>query len=463
MTLAEASQAIKDRKVSSHEMTNACVEAAHRLQPSLNAFIDLRADAARRAAIVADQEMACGRYRGPMHGIPLAHKDIFYRDGMRTTAGSAVLNDFRPTGTAMVLQRLDTEGAIDLGTLNLAEYCVGPTGQNDHTGGCCNPWNTDHITGGSSSGSGAVVAARVAYGSIGSDTGGSIRLPSGICGVVGLKPSYGRVSLSYAVERCWSLDVFGPLARTAEDAALLFDAIAGHDPYDPASVARPASSTVASLAVPIRGLRLAVAEAALQDAPADIALAHKTALDVFRALGVELLPVQLPDFDRLYDLTMTINNWEATALHDRTIRERPDLLNASTLSRVNRGHAVSAQAYIAALRARQSERAAFEASTLGVCDALYLPLLDIPVPTRAAAAFDDAEGADSVVPRLTHWTRWASYLGAPGLSLPIGFDPAGLPIACQLIGRYFDEATLLRFGHAFQQETGWHRSQPPFS
>lgn len=461
LSLAAASDLLASGEATSVELTGACIAAARRTQPVLNAFIDLREEQALRRAEAADRARERGEAGGPLHGIPLAHKDVFYRQGERTTAGSAVLEDFRPSETAFVLDRLDAAGAVDLGTLNLAEFCVGPTGQNDHTGSCFNPWDPERITGGSSSGSGAAVAARLAYGSIGSDTGGSIRLPSGFCGVTGLKPSHGRVSLRGGVERCWSLDVFGPLARTAEDAAIMMSAVAGFDPDDPLSRSKPVPDYRAGLKRPVQRMKVAVPAGLLDQAEDDVAARHRDALDALRALGIEFVEVTLPDTQRLYDLTTIINNAEATYLHRAEIEARPEAFNGSTLSRINRGYDVRAIDYLASVRGQARERADFERAVLGGCAALYLPLIDIEVPRLADVMFGDTDGADRIVPKLTRWTRWVSYLGLPGLSLPIGFSRNCLPVACQLIGHFFDEETLLGLGHAYQQVTAWHEEVPP--
>lgn len=459
-SLAEISRQLDSGEVSSRMLTEASIQAALRSQAELNAFIEIRAEQALRQAENADRQRAQGRRLGPLHGVPLAHKDIFFRSGERTTAGSKTLADFRPTETSAVLERLDAAGAVDVGTLNLAEFCVGPTGQNDHSGACRNPWDVTRISGGSSSGSGAAVGARVVFGSIGSDTGGSIRLPAGLCGVVGLKPSHGRVSLRGAIERCWSLDVFGPLARTAEDAALLMDAIAGFDPDDPLSRAGPEPACFAGLSSPVSDLRVGVPMSLFDALEPDVAARHSEALDVLRGLGVTLEDVALPDTDRLYALTTVINNVEATFLHRRGIDLHPGDYNRSTLSRIDRGGNILALDYLDAVRGRATERRRFEAETLAGCAALYLPLLDFETPTLAEVTFADAEGADRIVPRLTRWTRWVSYLGLPAMALPIGFSRNGLPVACQLLGHFFTEEILLRLGAAYQKETAWHDARP---
>ncbi len=448
--LAEAAAHLDSGDVTSVSLTEACLEASERIQSKVNAFIAIRPDQALRQAAEADRKRAAGDSAGPLLGIPLAHKDIFYRPGEVTTAGSAYLADFRPDEKAHLLERLDAAGAVDIGTLNLAEFCVGPTGQNDHSGHCRNPWNTDHITGGSSSGSGAAVASCAVFGSIGSDTGGSIRVPAGICGVVGLKPSRGLVSLHGGVERCWSLDVFGPLARTVEDAALLLDAIAGYDPKDQHSRSITLPDYRASCFAKPRTTSIAVPVDLFECLDDEIAECHRAALDELQAAGFDLCQVELPDTARLYELTTVINNVEATFLHRDNLAKEPVRYNASTLWRINRGYDISALDYINAVRNQAIERDKFTAQVLSPHAALYLPLLEIDVPLLDSMTFSDTEGADRIVPRLTKWTRWISYLGLPALTLPIGYAPSGLPVACQLLGRNFEEAAILQIGHSFQ-------------
>jgi aspartyl-tRNA(Asn)/glutamyl-tRNA(Gln) amidotransferase subunit A len=234
-SLIEAAERIRSREVSAQELTAASLARAEALQPVINAFIRIDAEAAMQAAELADREIAAGRYRGVLHGIPLAHKDMFYRAGEITSCGSDIRRDFRAEFTSNLIARLDEAGAVSVGWLNLSEFAGGPTGHNVHFGDCRNPWNTAHVSGGSSSGSGAAVAARIVFGALGSDTGGSIRIPAACCGVVGVKPTYGLVSRHGAMPRSWSLDHIGPLTRTVSDSAVILQAIAGVNAGDATS------------------------------------------------------------------------------------------------------------------------------------------------------------------------------------------------------------------------------------
>jgi aspartyl-tRNA(Asn)/glutamyl-tRNA(Gln) amidotransferase subunit A len=464
LPLHELSVRLHRGEVSSREATLACLEAIERLRPVLNAFIHIEADAALAQADAADREIAQGRIRGPLHGVPLAHKDVFFRRGRRSTCGSKIRETFQPETTATVIERLDSAGAVDLGGLNLAEFCVGPTGHNDYFGHCRNPWNTSHVSGGSSSGSGCAVASRQIFGSLGSDTGGSIRLPAGMCGVVGLKPTHGRVSLYGAMPRCWSLDVFGPLARTVEDAAILLEAIAGYDARDPWSRAVEVPQYTAALGRGVAKRRIAVPRNHLYpQLPPELRAVHDRALADFEALGASLVPVDMPDPEELYRWTTVINRVEASYIHKDWIRTRRADYNMSTITRIADGFDVSALDYIEALERRDQANERFVREVFGRCDVLYCPLLLIDVPTIAETDIRTEASAPAIVHRVTQATRWVSYVGLPVLTLPVGFSAGGLPVAAQLIGPRFAEETLFTFGHAYQGATAWHKRKPPNS
>lgn len=457
MDLHSVSALLETGQANSEELVVASLGAIGRHQPVVNAFLSVDPEGALAAARHADSERAAGRVLGPLHGVPLAHKDIFFRPGRKTTAGSAFAVDPSGADTATVLQGMDAAGAVDMGTLNLAEFCVGPTGQNDHTGHCRNPWDPERISGGSSSGSGAAVAARMVYGSIGSDTGGSIRIPAALCGVTGLKPSYGRISLHGAVQRCWSLDVFGPIARSARDVALMFDAIDSFDPRDTHSVA----GQERNLSLPVAGRpRIAVPHGVLESLPGWLAAIHHDALAALVDAGAIIVAVATPDTERLYQATTVINNVEATWLHRERLAEAPERFNGSTLSRINRGGAVTALAYLDAINGRSAERLRFEAQYLAAADAMYLPMMGIDTPLLSDVEFSDTQGADAIVPKITQWTRFVSYLGLPAISMPIGLSPAGMPVAAQLIGAYFHDRALLDIARQYQDGTSWHTMEP---
>jgi len=464
LSIHELSVLLRKREVSSREVTQSSLSAIEKLQPILNPFIHVEATAALRQADIADHEISRGEIKGALHGIPLAHKDIFFRKGRRSTCGSKIRENFYPETTASVLERIDAAGAVDLGGLNLAEFCVGPTGHNDYFGHCRNPWNLEYVSGGSSSGSGCAVAARLVYGSIGSDTGGSIRLPAGMCGVVGLKPTHGRVSLYGAMPRCWSLDVFGPLTRTVRDAAILFDAISGFDIRDPWSRVVGPQSCVEKLKRNIKGQRIGVPENVIySQLPSNLKVVHDQALEEFQGLGVEIVSVKIPDPEELYRWTTIINRVEASSIHKEWILNRRDDYNISTIARIADGFTITAIDYIDALERRDKANIAFDEKVFNQCDVLYCPLLLIDIPTIVETDIRNEASASRIVHHVTQATRWVSFVGLPALALPIGFSPAGLPVSAQLIGPRFREHRLLTLGDAYQRVTSWHNINPPNS
>ncbi len=457
-TLAEQAAALRDGRVSSVELTTAALERAASWQPRINAFIRIEAESALAQARASDARRAAGRASGPLDGIPLAHKDMFDRAGALATGGSRILADRRATETSTVAARLEAAGAVWLGGLNMAEFAANPVGLNPHYGAVRNPWNPDYVSGGSSSGSGAAVGARIVAGSLGSDTGGSIRLPASICGVVGLKPSYCRVSRAGVLPLAFSLDTVGPLAATAEDCALLLQAIAGPDPRDSTTQDIPVPDP-AALAESPRGATLAVL--ALDGIAPELRARHEAALAVLGALGLRLVERRMDWFESLYALGDTISKCEAATIHSRWMRERPQDYSRFVFSRTEAGFHIPAPRYIEALSLRAPLLHRFVAEVLGEADALFLPSMPVPVPRIAAV--DVSEGAEiaRIIGAMAKLTRPFSYLGVPALSVPCGPDEAGLPVGFQLVGRPFAEGTLLRLAHHYQAVTNWHRTAPP--
>lgn len=461
LTLGELSAALERGEVSSVEATGACLAAIDQQDAAVNSFISVEAERALRQAAAADAEIQTGRRRGPLHGVPLAHKDMFYRKGEISTCGSRIMANVRADRTATVIERLGEAGAVTLGWLNMAEFAVGPTGHNDHFGHCRNPWNREHISGGSSSGSGAAVAARFAYGSFGSDTGGSVRLPAGMCGVTGLKTTYGRVSRYGAMPRCPSLDVFGPIARTAADCAILLEAIAGPDPRDPTAAHVPVARWADIRRDDLAGLVIGVPDGPLyEELDASVRPVHDAALGVFAGLGACIEPVVLPDLDRIYALTNLINKAEAAALHGPWIRERPGDYNLSTRARIEAGFHIPATAYIEALNVRARILEDFVSAVFTRADMLYVPVLLGPVPTIKETGIGASGDAPAIIDKVTRCTRWASYLGIPGLAFSCGFSAGDLPVSAQLLGRPFSEGQLLAAVDVYQKATDWHCKKP---
>ena len=322
LTLAEAGDSIRRRDVTAVAVTEEILARAETVQPKINCFLRIDNEAALKAADTADSEITAGSWRGPLHGVPLAHKDVFDREGHVTTAG-AILFDTPATSRATIMSRLDQAGATYCGALNLDEFAAGGTGANDHYGRTRNPWNTDHISGGSSGGPGACVAARAAYGALGGDAGGSIRIPAAMCGVVGLKPTFGRVSHAGTTPRTFSVDCTGPLTRTAEDCALMLQAIAGHDPLDPTTPDIPVPDYRAALRSDLKGVRIGVAVGdPFDQVEPEIEQLLSGTRDALRDLGAELVDVPVPDVMRFNDLQQILGKCEAAVICGRWMRER---------------------------------------------------------------------------------------------------------------------------------------------
>ena len=461
LTLSAAAALLRSGGISAGELVAACLDRIERQQPVLNTFLTVDAEGARAAAAVSDARRARGNDRGPLDGIPVAHKDLFDRAGRVTTAGSILLNNRVARGTATVLARLDTAGAIEIGTLAASEFAAGATGHNRHYGDCRNPWNSAYVPGGSSGGSAAAVAARQVFASLGTDTGGSVRLPAHFCGTVGLRPTQGRIGRHGIFPRSWSMDTAGPLARTAEDAALLLQAVAGPDPADPTAETVPVPDYSATLGEPVAGLRIGVPTRYFFDEVDDgIRALLDAAREVFADLGATVAPVEVPDPSVPFGLALIVLKAEAAAVHEDWMRNRPDEYDRGIREGMDAGLSVTAVDYLRALRERGPALGRWLDGPLSQADALFTPVLDDPTPTLAESAVADADGAARVMARFGRCTRPVSFLGLPAISIPCGFQPGGLPTGFQLIGRPFAEGTLLRLGHAFQQATDWHERTP---
>ena len=460
MSLTAVAKAIAEKRVSSREATQSCLHRIARWQPKLNAFMAIEADEALKAADAADAALAEGRVKGVLHGVPLAHKDMYYDAGKVVTCGSKIRRDFVATTTSTALQRLKDAGTVRLGSLQMVEFAYGPTGHNPHYGAVRNPWNVDHITGGSSSGSGSAVAARLTFAALGSDTGGSIRMPAHFCGVTGLKTTVGRISRAGAMPLSWSLDTVGPLARSVEDCALLVGLMAGADPEDPTASALPVPDYMAAARQSIKGLRIGVPTAFyVDDLDPEVARVLDETLAVLTKEGAEIVKVDLPDQRQLTAACQFVLATEAAAFHRRWMIERPQDYGAQVYMRLQNGLAISAVSYLEAMRWRGPALAAYLAAVEGT-DAVIAPVAPMPAVTIAESDVGNSRDAEAVIQRITKFTRPINYLGLPSLSIPAGFTRTGLPVGMQLIGRAFDEATLIRIGAAFQRATDFHARVP---
>ncbi|WP_422030739.1 amidase [Reyranella sp.] len=462
--LTAIADAIAARRITSVEATEACLARIEAWQPRTNAFLRVYREKALAQAKAMDAELAAGRSRGPLHGVPMAHKDMYYRKGELSTGGSAIRRDWTAPVTATVLGKLDAAGVVELGFLNMAEFAAGPTGHNVHHGHCRNPWDASRVTGGSSSGSGASVAARMVYGALGSDTGGSIRLPAAACGVVGMKATYGRVSRAGAVARSWSLDHVGPLTRTVRDNARMLSVIAGHDPDDSTTSEKPVPDYEALLDGGVAGLRIGLALPKEGLAPLDpqIGAAVQAAADALGRLGAKVSAVTLPDFTALYRAAEVMVKCEAAAMHRPWMEKTPELYANQVRTRMEAGFFIPATQYIDALRLRAHFVAEFLSTAMDGVDAVLLPAIPFPLPTIEETDTETKGGPAvlKMVAGFTGLTRPFNTLGIPALSVPCGFDSNGAPIGLQLVGRPFDEAMLYRIGHSYQGATDFHKRVP---
>jgi len=451
-TLTEAADAVAKGEITSRGLTEACLERIYAWQPVVNCFIHVEADLALQMVDAADVARTRGEALGPLHGVPLAHKDMFYRKGVLSTCGSKIRRDFRPEFTATVMERMDAAGAVYLGGLNMSEFALGPTGHNDHWGHCRNPWNPEHITGGSSSGSGSATAARLSFGALGSDTGGSVRLPAGANGLVGMKITSGLVSRHGCMGLSFTHDTIGPLTRTVRDNARLLGVIAGYDPNDATSSRRTAPDYEAACAGDhLKGLRIGVPETYFRtDVDPEVAAHMDESLRVLAELGAEVKAVAIPDPAANIDLANIITACEGATLHGHWLRTRPQDYGAQPRARLEAGFAISATDYLTALQLRPRIIREFVDQAFAECDVLHAPTFDAPIPRIEETAIGDRQGFAAMLARTSHCTRPMNYLGLPALSIPTGFDSNGCPTSMQLIGKPFAEATLYKAGAAYE-------------
>jgi aspartyl-tRNA(Asn)/glutamyl-tRNA(Gln) amidotransferase subunit A len=457
LTLAEASALVQKRQVSPVELTEAFIARSEALEPKLHAYITTTFDAARAEAKEAADEIAGGRGRGHLHGIPFALKDLYETAGVRTTAGSKLREDYVPAEDAHVVSLLRQAGIVQLGKLNMHEWALGATNINKYFPSPRNPWDTRRITGGSSGGSGAAIAAGMVLGTLGSDTGGSIRIPASLCGISGLKPTYGRVSLRGVVPLSWTLDHAGPMARTAFDCALILQAIAGHDPVDPGSADRPVDDYLKDIEDGVNGLRIGMPSNFFFDEDAvnaEVAGAVHEAAKVLAGAGAELVPVEVPMIVAGARSNGPILLADAAAYHEETIRDHAEDIQETVLARLQNGASVTGVAYARAHRVQAEFKAAL-ASLFGEIDVLLTPATPI-----TALPFPEGDNI-ATTGALTRHTGPFNLAGLPSMSVPCGFSSEGLPIGLMLTGRPWEEALVLRAAHAYQRATDWHKRHPP--
>jgi aspartyl-tRNA(Asn)/glutamyl-tRNA(Gln) amidotransferase subunit A len=454
LTLLEASEAVRGKQVSPVELTQACLARIEELDPKLNAFITITKESALAEARAAEAEIHRGHWLGPLHGIPIALKDLVDVAGVKTTAASALFKDRVAQQDAHVVRRLKDAGAVLLGKLNLHECAFGASGLISYYGAAQNPWNREYVTGGSSSGSAVAVATGMCFGALGTDTGGSIRIPSAMCGIVGLKPTFGRVSCRGVLPLAWSLDHVGPMARTVADAAVMLQAIAGYDSEDTATQDIPVPDYHVALGEPVSSLRLGLPEDLFADVDPEIQARVNEAFAVLRRLTAETRDVELT-----IDPDNTVQRAEAYACHADNIANHPELYCAETLWRLRSGASITAPAYIEARR-KQDQLKRDVKKVFADVDALVMPT--VPVTTPVISQLQPGEQGTLRKAELATLrnTRPFNVTGLQAISVPCGFTKAGLPVGLQIAGPPWGETVVLRLAHAYEQTAGWHERRP---
>ena len=454
LALQAASGLVHSRRASSVDLVRACLDRITRHDRELGAFITLTADSALDEAKRADADLANGVDRGPLHGIPIALKDLYDTAGVRTTGGSRIYSERVPERDSALVDKLRAAGAVFLGKLNLHEWALGVTNQNPHFGPACNPWDISRIPGGSSGGSAIAVASGFCFMSPGSDTGGSIRIPASLCGVAGLKPTYGRVSLRGAIALSWTLDHAGPLARTVGDLALALNAIGGHDPLDPCSVDVPTEDYASGIEDGAMGVRIVVpTNHFFDEADPEVDAAVREAARVLTSLGASVTEMALPRAELLAPTQRAILLTDAAAVHREDLRERAADIGADVLTRLRTGQTFTGMDYAQARRDRDELRREWLA-VLRENDIILSPTTLIAAPPR------DGEDAVAAAQRLTANTSPFNLTGLPAISVPCGFTQARLPIGLQLAAGPWREQLLLRVARAYENATPWHERQP---
>jgi aspartyl-tRNA(Asn)/glutamyl-tRNA(Gln) amidotransferase subunit A len=451
LTISSALEGLLKKFFTPLELSEAFIHRITELNPSLNAFITRLDDSIRSDAA---QLSAKGETGLPLYGIPLAVKDLFETRGIRTTAGSRFFRDYEPDEDSAAIRKLTDAGALILGKTNTHEFAFGVTGVNPHYGTCHNPWDKTRISGGSSSGSAVAVAAGMALGAVGTDTGGSIRIPASLCGVVGLKPTYGRVGLRGIFPLSWNLDHAGPITKTVRDSALMLQSMAGYDPLDPSSVDETVDDYLLHIDKGVKSWRIAIAVGTyIDEANAEVVAAVDEAGRIFKNLGGDVISV---DMDNLRGLALANGQMvsaDAAAFHRNRLREHPDWFGADVRERLEYGRSLSSTDYSLARR-KQTEGRRWMEEFFKDYDLLMLPTTPITAPL--------IKGTDAIAQarQLTRFTAPFNLTGLPALSIPCGFDSKGLPIGLQLVSGPWNEVSVLRAGQAFETASNWHNLPP---
>jgi aspartyl-tRNA(Asn)/glutamyl-tRNA(Gln) amidotransferase subunit A len=455
-TITTLAPRLRKKEISPVELTDAVLDRIAAVDPKVKAYITVMRDDARANAKVAESAIAAGNYLGPLHGIPVSLKDLYYTRGVKTTAGSKILADFIPDYDAAVVERLKRAGAIIVGKTNTHEFAM-----NTWTPPTRNPWDLERIPGGSSGGSGAALAAGECIASTGTDTGGSIRIPASFCGVVGLKPTFGRVSRHGVIPLAWTADHAGPLTRSVEDAAILLRVMAGYDQRDPSTVNVPVPNYARALNGDIKGLRVGMPTNYFFDGlDKEVDEAVRKAIRELERLGASVQDVSFPRIGSIAIVHACIVLTEAATYHEKWMRTRPDDYAPDVRFSLEWGKLFMGIDYVQAQRVRESIRADF-ATALSSVDVIAAPTLPMAASKVGEDPVTIGTTKELVISATIRLNRPSNHTGLPAISVPCGFTAGGLPIGLQLIGRAFDEATVLRVAHAYEKASPWRQKRAP--
>lgn len=451
LSLGSLANRIRAKQISPVEVTRQILQRIDSVNDQLNAYITVVHEEALSEASRAEKEIIAGNLKGPLHGVPVGLKDIIYTDGVRTTMGSQIFQNYVPDHDATVVEKLREAGAVVVGKLNTHQFAYGPTGDRSYFGPVRNPYDTTKVSGGSSSGSGAAVASSLCYAALGTDTGGSVRIPASCCGVVGMKPTFGRISKYGIFPLSWTLDHVGPMTRTVEDNAIVLGALAGHDTRDPCSVRKETEDFTRYLDQGIRGSVVGVPSSFyFENVEEEVQTIVNEAIEVLHELGAEMREVDIPHGEKILAAQRVVLASEAFAVHEQRLRDQPEQFEEEVKDRLLTGKATSAYEYI---QARQVKQLAVQAygQALEEADILVSPTIRV-LPTDIDQREVDVRGnKEHVRSALTRLTGPTNLNGFPALSIRCGFSASGLPVGLQMMGRPFDEANLYRFGHAFER------------
>lgn len=449
--IASLSQLIQTKKLSPVEITDGTLKRIEQIDPTVNAFIKVLAEDARKQAVKLEQEVMDGQVRGPLHGVPIAIKDILETKGHETTAGSRVFESWIPDRDATVVDKLKDAGAIIIGKANLHEFAMGATTENPHYGVCRNPWDLERVPGGSSGGSAVAVATGMCYGAIGTDTAGSIRLPAAICGITGLKPTYGRVSRNGCLPFSWSLDHIGPMTRTVKDAAIMLEAISGYDPLDSSSSSLPIDIQWERGLPDLRGIKLAVVrEHFFEDLDSELKVVIEQAITDIQAQGAEIIEIQFEGLSDALQALKLIAQSEVLAFHEPILKKHQHLYGEDLQYRFNFGQSISAVQYLSAQRIRSKFIEEVKKKLSGF-DALLAPAnAKRPFPIGTVPP-------DQAISNMFNLGRtpFGNIVGFPAMTIPCGFMPGNLPVGLQIIGKPFEEHRILQIADVYERSHHW--------